>query len=201
MRILKYLKSKIFIRTIILMVIFIVSLIFGLKAFLAYTTNHNQKILVPDLKKMSLEETETTLKNLSLNYIIQDSASFNPEYPPKSVIDQDPEAGDYVKENRKIYLTLNPSNYKKIAIPDLLNKTKRQVETHLTSIGFQIGKYEYIPDLGKDVVRKMKFKGKELEMGDLVPKNSKIDLVLGDGSLDGAADDLEKIEQDEVVEN
>ncbi len=164
--------------------IIVIALVFGLKSFLAYTTNHDQKILVPDLKKMTLTETETTLKNLSLNFVIQDSASYNPDYPPKSVIDQDPEAGDFVKEDRKIYLTLNPSDYKKIPIPDLLNKTKRQVETHLTSIGFVIGKYQYIPDLGKDVVRKMKFNGRELKTGDLVPQNSKIDLVLGDGTGD-----------------
>ena len=164
--------------------IIVVALIFGLKALLGYTTNHDQKILVPDLKKMSLADTETTLTNLSLNFVIQDSASYNPDYPPKSVIDQDPEAGDFVKDGRKIYLTLNPSNYKKIAIPDLLNKTKRQVETHLKSIGFKLGKYQYIPDLGRDVVRKMKHKGKNLEMGDLVPKNSVIDLVLGDGTAE-----------------
>ena len=182
MKIIQYLKNKIFIRTIILMGIIVIAVVFGLKALLAYTTNHDQKILVPDLKKMSLADTETTLTNLSLNFVVIDSASFNPEYPPKSVIDQDPEAGDHVKENRKIYLTLNPSSYKKIPIPDVLNKTKRQVETHLKSIGFKIGKYQYVPDLGKDVVRKMKHEGKELEMGDLVPKNSVIDLVLGDGT-------------------
>ena len=187
MKLLQYLKSKIFIRTIILMGIIVIALIFGLKAMMSYTTNHDQKILVPDLKKMSLSDTETTLSNLNLNFVIQDSASYNPDYPPKSVIDQDPEAGDFVKDGRKIYLTLNPTSYKKIAMPDLLNKTKRQVETHLKSIGFKIGKYQYIPDLGKDVVRKMKYKGKELEMGDLVPKNSLIDLVLGDGTGDGTS--------------
>ena len=187
MKLLQYLKSKIFIRTIILMGIIVIALIFGLKAMMSVTTNHDQKILVPDLKKMSLSDTETTLSNLNLNFVIQDSASYNPDYPPKSVIDQDPEAGDFVKDGRKIYLTLNPTSYKKIAMPDLLNKTKRQVETHLKSIGFKIGKYQYIPDLGKDVVRKMKYKGKELEMGDLVPKNSLIDLVLGDGTGDGTS--------------
>jgi hypothetical protein len=80
---------------------------------------------------------------------------------------------------------LNPSSYRKIAIPDVLNKTKRQVETHLKSVGFRIGEYYFIPDIGKNVVRKMKFKGKEVKPGDLIPKNSKIDLVLGDGRSNG----------------
>lgn len=176
-----YLKSKIFLRTIITMVVIIIAGLFFMNWFLDYTTNHNQKIQVPDLEKMSLNDAEKTLKNLNLNFEVIDSASFNPDYPPKSIISHNPEVGDYVKENRKIYITLNPSNYRKIEIPDVLNKTKRQVETHLKSIGFKIGKYEYIHDLGRDVVRKMKFNGVELKPGEMIPKNSKIDLVLGDG--------------------
>ena len=183
MQIIEYLKSKVFIRTIILMAVIAIASVFILKMLLSYTTNHNQKITVPDLSKMTLVEAEKTLKNLDLNFKVQDSASFNPEYPPNSIIDQVPEPGDFVKENRKIYLTTNPSGYRKIAIPDVLNKTKRQVETHLKSIGFKIGKYQFVPDIGKNVVRKMKHKGKVLKKGDLIPKNSIIDLVLGDGSL------------------
>ncbi len=181
MQLISYLKSKIFIRTIILMVVMIIVGIFLLNAFLNYSTRHDEKILVPDLAKMSIDDTQRTLENLNLSFEVIDSASFNPDYPARSIIDQDPDAGDYVKKDRKIYLTLNPSGYGKIAIPDILNKTKRQVETHLTSIGFRIGEYHYIPDLGKDVVRKMKFGSRELHPGDMIPKNSKIDLVLGDG--------------------
>ena len=185
MLILQYFKSKIFIRTLITIVVSIIIGIFLLQMFLNFSTNHDQKIEVPDLAKMSLSDTDKTLENLKLRSFVIDSASFNPNYPPKSVIDQDPEAGDFVKENRKIYLTLNPSSYRKIAIPDVLNKTKRQVETHLKSVGFRIGEYYFIPDIGKNVVRKMKFKGKEVKPGDLIPKNSKIDLVLGDGRSNG----------------
>ena len=181
MLLLRYLKSKPFIRTIITMLVSVIIGIFLLKLFLNYRTHHNQKIQVPDLAKMSLTDTEKTLHNLELRFIVIDSASFNPNYPPKSVIEQDPEAGDFVKENRKIYLTLNPSSYRKIAIPNVLNKTKRQVETHLKSVGFRIGEYYYIPDLGKNVVRKMKVNGKVVKPGDLIPKNSEIDLILGDG--------------------
>lgn len=184
MQLLNYLKSKMFIRNIILMVVLVIVGIFLFRSYLNYSTNHDQKIIVPDLTKMSLADTEKTLSNLDLRLVVMDSASFNPDYPPQSVIDQDPEPGDYVKENRKIYLTLNPSNYKKIAIPDVLNKTKRQVETHLKSIGFRIGKPEYIPDLGRDVVRRLKHDGKTLKIGDKIPKNSEIVLVLGDGSIE-----------------
>jgi beta-lactam-binding protein with PASTA domain len=181
MLLLRYLKSKIFLRTIITLLVSAVIGIFLLKMVLKIATHHDQKIIVPSLAKMSLEETDKVLNNINLTFVVIDSASFNPDYPPHSVIDQDPESGDFVKKHRKIYLTINPSNYRKIGVPDIFGKTKRQVETHLKSIGFRIGEYYYIPDLGKNVVRKLRYKGKDLKLGDLIPKNSEIDLVLGDG--------------------
>ena len=181
MQLLKYLKSKIFIRTVItILVVFIVGIFLAMK-FLSYKTNHDQKIGVPNLAKMGLDEADKTLDDLDLDFVVIDSASFNPEYPPKSIIEQNPEAGDFVKEGRKIYLTLNPSSYRKIVVPNVLGKTKRQVVTQLMSAGFKIGESTYIPDIGRDVVRKLQFNGRELIAGMAIPKNSDIDLVLGDG--------------------
>ena len=172
------------------MLLSIVIAVFLVSKFLNFRTNHDQKIEVPDLAKMSLMDVDDALSKLELAFIVMDSASFNPEYPPKSVIEQNPEAGDFVKEGRKIYLTLNPSNYRKILVPNVLGKTKRQVITQLTSAGFKIGSSSYVPDIGRDVVRKLQFNGKSLEAGTLIAKNSTIDLVLGDGKL-GSSDDSE----------
>lgn len=155
--------------------------VFVLKWWLGFTTNHDQKIQVPDLNRMSLSDVEIKLKDLNLDFIVIDSASYNPSYPNKSVIEQTPEAGDFVKEKRKIYLTLNPSKYRDITIPDLNGRTKRQAMTQLLSIGFKIGEFSYIPDIGKDVVRGLSSNGKKLKPGIKLPKNSVIDLVLGDG--------------------
>ena len=181
MGILKYIKSKEFIRTIITIVVVVIISIFGLMKWLNYHTKHDQKINVPDLEQLTLDETEKVLNNLNLSYVVIDSASFNPKFPPRSVIEQNPVAGDFVKENRKIYLTLNPSDYRKITIPNVLDQTKRQVVIQLRSIGFRIGKERYIPDLGKDVVRGLEIDKKEIKPGDKLPKNTRIDLILGDG--------------------
>ena len=123
------------------------------------------------------------MKELDLDFVVIDSASFNPNYPKKSVIEQTPEPGDYVKEKRKIYLTLNPSKYRDIAIPSVLGRTKRQATTHLQSIGFKVGTdYTYVPDIGKDVVRGLSHKGIKVKPGFKFPKNTTIDLILGDGN-------------------
>lgn len=181
MKLLSYLKSKEFIRTVLTLLVLTVLMLFLLGKWLNSHTRHDQVIQVPNLEKMSLEETQKTLEEANLRFVVIDSASFNPDFPPQSVIEQDPRPGDKVKENRKIYLTLNPSDYRKVTIPDVLDQTKRQVVTQLRSVGFVIGKERYIPDLGKDVVRMLEIKGREIKPGERWPKNTSIDLVLGDG--------------------
>lgn len=181
MGILKYFKSKEFIRTIISIGVILLILIFALMKWLNYHTKHDQRIRVPDLEQLSLNETENVLKEVNLRFVVIDSAIFNPKFPPKTVIEQNPVGGDFVKENRKIYLTLNPSGYRKITVPNVIDQTKRQVVVQLKSIGFRIGKERYIPDLGKDVVRGLEINKKEIKPGDKLAKNSIIDLVLGDG--------------------
>lgn len=177
----QFIKSRKFLIQIAIAVVGLFVFVFGMQWWLSYTTNHDQKIQVPDLHKLSIEEAEVKLKELDLSYIVIDSAYYNPTYPKKSVIEQTPEAGDFVKEKRKIYLTLNPSKYRDVTVPDLNGKTKRQALTQLQSIGFKIGNFSYIPDIGKDVVRGLKYKGNEIKPGVKLPKNSVIDLVLGSG--------------------
>ncbi len=181
MNLLQYLKSKEFLRTVILVIAISLILVFGLVKWLSYHTKHDEKITVPNLEKLSLAETEKILEQYKLNYVVIDSASFNPKFPPKSIIEQNPLPGDFVKENRKIYLTLNPSDYRKVTVPNILDQTKRQVVIQLKSLGFRIGKERYIKDLGRDVVRGLERNKKKIKPGDKLPKNTVIDLVLGDG--------------------
>lgn len=182
MSLVQFLKSKTFFKQVAIAVIGVLVFVFLLQFWLGVTTNHDQKIQVPDLQKMALSDVEKKLQELNLSYIVIDSASFNPDYPKKSVIEQNPEAGDFVKEKRKIYLTLNPSKYRDITIPDLNGKTKRQATTHLRSIGFKVGdNFTWVPDIGKNVVRGLKYKGKQIKAGEKLPKETTIDLILGDG--------------------
>lgn len=182
MSIFQFLKSKSFFKQIAIAIVSFVVLFFILNFWLNVTTNHDQKIQVPNLHKMTIAEAETKLKELNLDFKVIDSASYNPDYPKRSVIEQTPEEGDFVKEKRKIYLTLNPSKYRDITIPDLNGRTKRQATAELQAIGFIVStNYTYVKDIGKDVVRGLRHKGQILNPNDKLPKNSIIELVLGDG--------------------
>lgn len=183
MSLFQFIKSKTFFVQIAIAIVGLLVFVFALQYWLGITTNHNQKIQVPDLQKLSLDEVENKLNELNLSFKIIDSASYNPDYPKKSVIEQTPEAGDFVKEKRKIYLTLNPSKYRDITIPNLNGRTKRQASSQLRAIGLHIGtNFTYVNDIGKDVVRGIRFKGKIVNEGDKLPLNSIVDLVLGDGN-------------------
>lgn len=182
MSILQFFKSKTFFKQIAFAIIGLLLFVFILKFWLGITTNHSQKIQVPNLHKLTITEAERTLKELNLDFIVIDSASYNPTYPKKSVIEQNPEEGEFVKEKRKIYLTLNPSKYRDITIPDLNGRTKRQAISELQAIGFIVGTdFTYVNDIGKDVVRGLRHKDKIINANDKLPKNSIIELVLGDG--------------------
>ena len=190
MNIYQFFQNRPFLKQLVITFIGFIVLVFVLKTVLKVTTNHNQKIEVPDLHKLSIEEAEIRLKDLNLDFKVIDSASYNPTYPKISVIEQNPEAGDFVKEKRKIYLTLNPSRYRDVMIPNLNGRTKRQAISELRAIGFIVSsEFIYVNDIGKDVVRGLRYDGMILNPNDKLPKNSIIDLVLGDG-LSGTSEEM-----------
>ena len=182
MSLIHFLKSKTFLKQIILAIIALVVLTFLMLKWLKISTNHGEFETVPELKGKSIQVADIELKENNLVMEILDSSNYNPDYPKFSVIEQDPISGENVKENRKIYLTLNPSGYIKVLVPDLRERTFRQAKPTLEALGFKVGKITYIDNLGKDEVLKLMFEGTELKEGDMLPKTSKIDLVLGNGN-------------------
>lgn len=186
MSIIKFITSKVFFKQILLAMAAVVVLCFIILTWLNMTTNHGDFETVPDLKGKSIGVAEIELNENNLVMQVQDSANYNPDYPKFSVIDQDPKAGAKVKEDRKIYITLNPSGYLKIMVPDLRERTFRQAKPTLEALGFKVGKVTFVDNIAKDLVLKMSFKGSELKSGDKLPKTSSIDFVLGNGNRPGS---------------
>lgn len=182
MSFINFLKSKTFLKQILLAIAGLVVLCFIMLKWLNISTNHGEFETVPDLKGKSIAVAQIELNENSLKMEILDSSNFNPDYPKFSVIEQDPIAGKKVKEDRKVYLTLNPSGYRKVLVPDLKERTFRQAKPTLEALGFEVGKITYIDNIAKDVVLKMTYKGEAVATGEMLPKTSKIDLVLGNGN-------------------
>ncbi|UAB81373.1 PASTA domain-containing protein [Marixanthomonas sp. SCSIO 43207] len=196
----RFLFTKAFLKQLLLAVLALIVLSFLIMWWLKSTTNHGQKIEVPSLSKLSLDVVEDKLGELDLRYEILDSANYNPDYPKFSVIEQIPKAGKYVKEDRKIYLYLNPSGYRKIQVPDVIGRTRRQAEPTLLAMGFEIGKVSYRPDIS-DQVKEMRYKGEKLEPGTKIQKTAVIDLIVGDESLNRVQQENDNDEEEQPNEN
>ncbi|MDG5492713.1 PASTA domain-containing protein [Psychroserpens sp. SPM9] len=181
MSLIQFLKSKTFFKHLGLAIITLCVILFITMQWLKSTTNHGEFVEVPDLKGKTLETVQIELEDNDLAMEIQDSANYNPKYPKFSVIEQYPTAGTQVKENRKIYLTLNPSGYRKVAVPNIVRRTFRQAKPTLETLGFEVGKITYVDDIGKEEVIAIKYKGETIKAGELLPLTSKIDVVLGNG--------------------
>ncbi len=176
----KFVYSKIFLIQVVIAIAMLAILSYVALQWLESTTNHHQRIVVPSLSKKTLDEVQKVLEEKDLRFEVQDSANFNPDYPRYSVIEQNPVAGSEVKENRKIYVTLNPSGYRKIEVPNVVLQTRRQAEPKLIALGFKIGTVTYKPNMS-DQVLELRHNGKNLKPGTMLMKTSTIDLVVGDG--------------------
>lgn len=194
MSVMNFLKSKTFFIQvgIALAIIFVLGYLF--MHWLTFTTGHGNEIVVPNLSKLSEQQVEEKLSELNLEYVLLDSVDYQKDFPKHSVVDQDPVAGQKVKEGRKIYIKINSSGFTTVRMPNLIEKTYRQAIPTLKSLGLEEGTITYKPYLGRDMVLEMHFKGKKLNPGDKVFKSSKIDLVLGDGKVGFDDSDLEKID-------
>ncbi len=180
---LNFIKSKVFLIQLGLAVIVSIVLVIILLQWLKGSTNHGEFVEVPDLSKLSLMEMRTKIENANLRYEVLDSANYNPDYPRFSVIEQNPLAGNKVKKNRKIYVTVNPSGYKKVTVPNIIQVTQRNASSMLRAVGLDVERVTYVDELGKDMVYYIKHKGKNISPGDKLPKTSKIELICGNGTI------------------
>lgn len=184
MSLFKFLSSKAFLKQIIIAILLVVVLIFGATQWLSATTNHGETIKVPDLSKLSLDIVDKKLDEVNMRFEVLDSANYNPDYPAFSVIEQNPKAGAMVKDNRKIYLTVNPSDYIDVEIPEnLISRTLRQVQPTLEAMGFKVVEVVEEPGWAKGSVLELRHDGATIEAGDMLKKNSEITIVISDGSL------------------
>lgn len=179
----RFLTSRTFLIQIGLAAALTILLVFFVMQWLKSNTKHGEFVEVPDFSKMSVMEMRKTVEDKGLRYEVLDSANYNPDYPRFSIIDQNPSAGTRVKEDRKIYFTVNPSGYKKVTVPKIIQVTKRNASSMLKAVGLDVERVTYVDELGKDMVYQIKYKGKYIKPGDKLPKTSKIELICGNGNI------------------
>ena len=146
-----------------------------------FYTKHDRYIEVPSLSGLSIDDANKILKKKKLKSEVLDSSKYFSERPVNSILSQIPDGGEFVKKNRKIYLNVNPSDYQKVSIPDIIQITKRNAESILNALGFEVSSFEYIDNIGKDMVLEVLYNGEKMNVGDAVSRGAKLELILGNG--------------------
>lgn len=159
---------------------FLVLILFFFYIYLPAITNHGETITVPDLEGMPMEELDDFIVKRKLRYEVSDS-SYSSDYPPLTVLSHFPAAGANVKENRKIYLTINSFIPPTTKMPDLIDRSLRNAELELRSYELKRGKIKLKPSPFENAVLEQLYQGDSIKPGTKIPKGSVIDLVVGDG--------------------
>jgi len=174
-----YLSTKSFRNNLLAAIITVVVLLLVAFFSLRYYTKHGQGLNVPVVKGLSFNQAVTKLEDLGLRYEVD--SVYIMDMPPGTVIDQDPEANTFVKDNRTIYLTINTAQAPNVKFPDVQFKSFIEAQSIVNSFGLKVGDTVYKADVSRDVVLEVSFGGQSIKPGDIIPKGSKIDMLLGDG--------------------
>ncbi len=163
---------------LLLAILSVVLFLFGISAYLDSYTKHGKYINTPNLIGVSLQQANVIIQNKHLRYSIIDSI-YVPEKKPGIILSQNPEPNTKVKENRNIYLTITSFQPPTIEMPKLVDLSERQAVTVLKGYDLKLGKIIYELSYCNGCVVAQLYKGKKIQPGEKIKKNSVIDIVVG----------------------
>ena len=166
------------VRNLLLAALFILGITFIVNLMLGIVTMHNKTITVPDMTNMTFVEAQKAASKAGLRVEICDSV-FVRQMKKGVVFSQNPKAGSEVKKGRRILLTTNAVNAKKVSMPSLVGCSMRQAKAELVSKGLFLGRMTYIEDIATNNVLRQLYRNREIKPGTMVESGSEIDLVLG----------------------
>ncbi len=174
-----YLRSKHFWRLIGILAFGTAAFYFlFFSVFLSFLTRQGEEVALADLSGKPYERIRRLLEERGFVTEVIDSV-YKPDIPPAVVVMQDPLPGTRVKRGRKIYLTLSSYTPPLVPFPRVEGLPYDQVYRLLTeSYGFSVGEVLVVPGEVSDVVREARLRGERLTPGTLVPKYSRVDLVV-----------------------
>lgn len=159
-------------------IFFIISVFY---IYLPVSTNHGETITVPDVVGMTPTELDVFLEKRSLRFEVTKDSSYSPDFPPLAVLRQVPKPNTHVKENRKIYVTLNAESPPLVRMPKVIDLHLRSATKVIKSYDLKLGEVKYEPGNYFGVVREARIRERPVLEGEKIEKGSFIDLIVDDG--------------------
>ncbi len=185
---LKLIKSPIVVN-LLLAIVLTIAIIIGTLQWLDHYTLHNEAVVVPDVKGLTLDEADEFFKNSKLRYNVVDSV-FSKDVAPGAIVELVPVAGSKVKENRIVFVTINAQTSQMGKIPEIQDLSFRQAYALLRSIGFSSVEIEYVAGEYKDLAVAVELNQRPLSKGEYVPLNAPLTLKISSGDPNMQPDSL-----------
>lgn len=166
------------VKNVLLAVLCVLCLVLIISILLAFGTQHNREITVPDFTNMTFEEAHKVASSAGVKVVVMDSLYVR-RLKPGTVYLQTPEAGSKVKSGRIIRLTTNTVIPKEVNMPSLVGSTLRQAKAELSRNGLVLGKLMYVDDIATNNVLRQERGGVNIAPGAQVASGTTINLVLG----------------------
>ncbi len=184
-RVFGYFKSRAFWLTVLGIAGATLVLFFVVNAMLAWYTNHGQRLEVGEYIGMDVGVASKQIKQSDFRVEIIDSI-FLVDQPPHVVLRQDPEPGAFVKENRRIYLTVTKKIPDEVRLPSLAGTydfDRYQRKLNMLDINARVRDKEYSSRYQPNTILKVYYKNKEiteqqLKSGFTVPKGSSLEFLV-----------------------
>lgn len=183
--VLGYFMSRQFWMTVLLLIGLSMLSFFLLTAGLKWYTNHGQRLEVDDYVEMNLADAQAQIERSNFRVEIIDSV-FLVDRPPHVVLRQDPAPGAFVKEDRRIYLTVTKSIADDVELPSLAGTydfSRYMRKLTMLDIQGEIKDRVYSNRYQANTILNVYYEGKEISEAELkagfkVPKGSTLQFTV-----------------------
>lgn len=162
---------------IFIIVVLVVLLLTCVTWWLDSYTRHSERVEVPSLQGIPVDEAQRYLEDKGLRALVIDSVYAKAR--PGSVIEQMPASGLPVKKGRIVYLTINAYGIRMIKMPNVLEGGSRQALTTLRTLGFVVDSVRQVADDHDDLVLSVTHQGVEVEPGREYPDGTHVVVCVG----------------------
>lgn len=176
----KAIKERFWLRQVVIAVSGLFILIMLSVIFLSIYTKHGRQYELPNLMGLTLEEAAKESQGLRLRFDVFDSI-YVPQQPKGAILEQYPKPGSIIKKHRRVVVTINSYEPKKVEMPYVAGLSLRSAKNKLVSAGLEIGKLSYVSDIATNNVLEQYYEGKAINRGSetIAYMGSKVDLVVG----------------------
>jgi beta-lactam-binding protein with PASTA domain len=184
--------SKVFIINVAIAIVLAIVAVFYTQFRLGSFTLHGEEIGVPDFRGYQVENIGEILERKKLRMTIVDSL-YDSQLDAGAIVQQDPAPGSMVKENRRIYFTINSFSPPIVKLPSLIDQSKRQAMATLEILELIADTIRYKVSPYDGLVLDVLYKGQSVAEGADIPLGSHLRLIIGENN------DLPRVEMPDLT--